>query len=1012
MMTRPLRIIGSFVVVVAAYCVYSLAAVPLIEPEDAAGDHGEITAEEREQALGSVANQRADLRRWFKDGDWELTSPKILETAQGKLLLRDYHPDRNDAHVVTLNPCTMIFLPEGQFDDEEERLRRAIVLRSPDGATLRFAEPIDIKKGQMGSKIVSGHMPGKVTIRSEQRSPGPEDDLLLLTENVTLDNDCITTPQLVEFFYGPNRGRGREMRLELTTAAEKAAQPSSGPAKTFELARDVHMRMETADGDLFMVGAKPAAPAAAADMKPASPKPPVEINCQGRLHVDLRRYVATFHERVEVVRLNPVGDSDRLTCQRLSVRFEPDPTVKTAAGDASGKGMPRLRPRYITADGNPVILDSRSNGVEARGRRLEYDVQTRSGKLLDNDEATLRQLDPATRQLREIHARELEFESDPESPSGPPRRVDARGKGWLRGSPPADPDQKLYVKWTTRLTFQPYEGSQVLSILGNAYVESTDTGSLEADEIHVWLRKAAAGTQAPSFGGPTGQGGLVPEKMTARGHVRPNAPQLSGIVREMDIWFAPEEPAVVASGPADPAAAEPPPPEQKAERVPPDQRWNVSGDVLKVQARFVAGKTEVTEVQLDGDALCKELPSLAKQHQPLAGPPEQLMVIQGEQIHLVQPAPGEAKVRITGRPARVDAQGMTLIGGDKQKAGNIHLDRAKNQLWIPGEGTLVLPVDEDMQGRKLARPQQLEIHWNGRMRFDGLTADFERDVVARNDEAVLKTPELQVTFREQVRFGSDNDGTRPQVQRLVCRQHVDLDRHERQRGRVLSWERLVARDLVFDYATGDFVARGDGVITRTWLDDGSTPAVTPGGSKKKPAAPPSKNRTRLVYLNATFVEKLTGNQRRDIVTLHRRVTAVYGPVLRWQQWLDPNYPKRLGTEGFVLKCDQLTVAKNGLTGDSQPAVELYGEGNILIEGSDFLSRCRNLRYASNKDLLVLSGDGRSAATFYRDQQNGSNPIDFAANRILYEPKLQRLNVNNFESLDVMGLPSQKSPEKK
>lgn len=1020
-MSRPLRMIGSFVVVAGAYCLYSLAAVPLIEPEDAAAEHGEISEEERQQALGSVANQRADLHRWFKEGDWELTSPKILETAQGKLLLREYHPDPDDPHVVTLNPCTMIFLPEGRFEDENERLRRAVILRSPDGATLRFAEPIDIKKGQMGSKIVGGHMPsnrptespspgedwGTVTIRSDQRSPGPEDDLLLVTKEVTLQDDCITTPHLVEFSYGPNRGHGREMRLELTTAAEKTAQPTSGPAKTFELARDVYMRMEEADGDLFMNPSKPVADQSPAGTKAGTPKPPIEISCHGRLHVDLRRYVAVFHERVEVVRLNPVGASDRLTCQRLSVTFEPDPAAKTAAADSDQQGMPKLRPRLITADGNPVILDSRSNGVEARGRRLEYDVQTRSGKLFDNDEATLRQIDAAARQTREIHAPELEFESDPDAPSGPPRRVDARGKGWLRGSPPANPRQKMFVRWETRMTFQPYQGSQVLSILGKAYVESSDTGALEADEIHVWLRKAAAGTQSPTVGGAAGQGGLVPEKMTARGNVRPKSPQLTGIVREMDVWFAPEEPAPAAAGPADPnAAPAEPPPEQPAERGPPNQCWNVSGDVLKVQARFVAGKTEVTEVRLDGHARCKELPPPAKP-QMTRKEAEQLMLILGDQLHLTQSVPGAAKVRITGRPAFVVAQGMTLRGGNERKAGNIHLDRAANRLWVPGGGELELPVDQDMQGRKLAQHQMLDIVWTGRMQFDGLTAKFEQDVVANNKEAQINTPELEVTFSEPVRFDGERQGQRPQVERVVCRRTVDFERRERMHGKEISWERLKARGLVFDYTSGDFEAQGDGAIIRTWIDDGSAPAVTPVSSTKKPASSQPKSKLPFLYLNATFVEKLTGNQRRDIVTLHRRVVAVYGSIPRWNAWLDPNYPKRLGTDGFVLKCDALTVAKNGMTATGQSAVELFGEGNIVIEGSDFLSRCRNLRYASNKDLLVLSGDGRTAATFYRDQQSSPNPVDFAANQIFYWPKTQRLQVNNFNSLDVMGLPSQK-----
>ncbi|HEV3338700.1 MAG TPA: hypothetical protein VG125_00025 [Pirellulales bacterium] len=1007
---EQLRIAGSFVLVVTAYCLYSLAAVPFIEPEYKAESQGDITEEELKKARESVTKQRADLGRWFKEGDWELTSPKIIETPQGKLLLKEYHPNPNDAHEITLHPCTMIFMPEGRFENEEERLRRAIVLRSPDGATLRFAEPIDLKKGQIGSKITAGNMPGKVTIRSEQRSPGPEDDLLLVTERVKLDNDIISTPQLVEFFYGPNHGRGREMRLALTTAAEKAAQPTLPAAKHFELARDVYMRMESADIDVFpgAQGQRPQEKAA----NSGPPKPPVEITCQGTFQFDMRTYVATFHKHVDVLRLNRDLPSDQLTCERLAIHFEEDPTA-APADPSQGKSTPKLRPRLIVADGNPVKLDSRSNGVEARGRRLEYDVQNRNGKLFDNEEATLRQNDPTTKLVREIHARELEFESDPASPSGPPRRIDARGKGWLRGAPPSNPAEQIYVRWTSRLTFYPFEGSQVLSIRGGAHVDMADTGALEADEIHVWLQKAPPGAATPSFGGSPGEGGLVPEKMLARGHVKPNSPQLEGIVRQMNVWFAKVEPAPVAAGPA-PDPAPPPEPEKKKEDGPPSQRWHVSGDLLNVQARFRAGQTEVTEVTLDGDARCAEIPLLARPGQPLppTQKPEQPLVITGEQFHLVQPTPETATVQITGRPARAVAQGMTLVGGSDKQTGTIHLQRATNQLWIPGEGSVSLPIDQDMEGRKLANPQPLTVVWQGRMDFDGLIAHFQKDVVAFNDEVTLKTPDMQVVFNEPVRFDGSQKGTRTQMERLICRQGVDLDHRQKQGPRCTSWERMKAKDLTYEYSSGDMEAGGPGWITRTWLDDGSSSTPVPApqakkGSAKKPAAMPPKPRMRLLYLHATFDDKMTGNQRRETVNLHRRVEAVYGPVQRWQSTIDPNYRERLGEEGFVLDCDQLQVAREGISRDNQSAMELNGTGNILIVGYDFTARARNVHYSSRKDMLVLSGDGRVPASFYRQQRNGSTPTEFSADRIQYQPKSQDLKVDGFDLLDVKDLQTKK-----
>ncbi|HEX7379512.1 MAG TPA: hypothetical protein VF278_20485 [Pirellulales bacterium] len=1022
---KHVRVAISFVVVAAAYCVYSLAAVPFIEPEDTVSEQGVVTEEEREQALAGVTRQRADLKRWFKEGDWELTSPKILETNQAKLLLREYHPNKQDPHEVTLIPCTMIFFPDGTFEDEEERLRRATVMRSPAGARLRFAEPIDLKKGQVGSKIVGGELLGKVTIHSGQRLPGPEDDLLLFAERVTLKDDVVTTPYLVEFFQGANQGRGRDMRLTLTSDAEKQADPTLPSAKSFELARDVYMRMESADGDILLGGPQPAQPVAPAEAAAAKPKPPVEITCRGSFKFDMRSYVATFHEQVNVVRLNAVGPSDTLTCEKLALRFEPDPTVADAEGAKPKGGLPKLRPKLIIADGNPVLLESPSNAVDARGRRLEYDVQTRSGKLFDNEEAMLRQDDPASHQVREIHARELEFESDPTSPNGPPRRVDARGKGWLRGSPPANPEQQIFVRWTSRMTFYPYQGSQVLSIRGAAHVQAAGTGALDADEIHVWLRRSTDGASPPALaGGATG--GFVPEKMTAIGHVVPDTPQLHGLIGQLNIWFEREPPAPVVAGPAAAAPAPEPEKEKPEEQAPPSQRWHVSGDLVKalILMRPAGGKSEVKQLTLDGHARCAELPMPVRPDRPLPEKPEQLLEMTGEQFHLEQPTPLEATVRITGRPARVMARGMTLIGGAEGQPGNIHLHRSTNRLWIPGPGRLELPVAEDMQGRKLQRPQLLNIVWQGRMDFNGSEAHFQttdktqKEVVAATDESTLITPDMRVVFNEPVRFDGTGSGRRPQVERLFCRRGVQLDRRERQAGKWTSWERLTARDLTYHYTSGDLEADGPGVITRTWLDSGDSAMSLPNGRKRPPPPAPRKppvatapKGPRLVYLNATFDDKLTGNQKRETVTLHRRVKSVYGPVRNWEARIDPNYPERLGTEGFVIRCDELQLDKTGVTRDNQPTMELKGTGNTLIEGSDFSARCGEVHYASSKDLLTLLGDGRAPATFYRNQRLGSNPLDFSAGRILYYPKTQKLSVENFESLDMTNL-STKKPDAK
>ncbi|HJT32634.1 MAG TPA: hypothetical protein VJ783_11380, partial [Pirellulales bacterium] len=1001
-MSRLARILGSFIVVVATWWVYSIAAVPFIEPQESHEAAAGISDEDRQRARSARSEQRSELGHWFAKDDWEVTSsPTILETGQGKLLFKSHTSDPKDARVVTLTPCTMIFLPDGKFETEAERNRRAVVLRAPAGADLRFQETFDLKHVQADNKLIGARLKGKVIIHSEQRSLGPEDDLLIVTQEVTMADDRITTPHLVEFTYGPNRGHGRDMRLDLYSAAEKAAQPTSGPVKAFELTREVYMRMEPGEADLFPgAGPQAAKPAPAAprpaNQPPGQPKPPVEITCQGPFRFETARYMATFKDRVEVLRLNTTGPSDQMTCERLDLEFEPDPT---AAPAASGGSMPKLRPRRIIAEGTPVVLRSPSNGVEARGRKLNYDIQKRSGRLSDNDEAMLRQrLPPAAGHpagdQREIHARELYFESDLENPSGPPKVFSATGKGWLRGSPPTEGGQAIFVRWTTALKFHPYQASQLLSILGDAHVETPDSGSLDAEKIYVWLRPAPPGTAA---GGPN-QRQFNPEKMLALGHVRPDSPQIEGEVGEMHVWFdepAPPPPVAPGAAPAQPAPPSPP----KAKRAMPDRRFHVSGDLLQAQVVHRGEQMDVSELTIDGHTRCAERPTALTADEPL--------VIVGDHLHLTQPTPEDMTVQVTGQPARIDARKMTLIGGSSASGGSIFLKKATNQLWVPGPGTMLLPVDRDMQGRPLAKPQPMTIDWQGRMDFDGQAADFKDKVVAHNAESQLRTPLLRAIFAEPVRFDGASE-QRPQVERLICRQGVELEHRVIEGRRMTSWERMKARDLNYEYTTGDVAAQGPGRITRTWLDDGSSSPVLPGGgasSKQAKSAanpkgkPPAKPKISLVYLNATFEERLTGNQHREIMVLHGHVRAVYGPVADWRGKLNPDRPELLGESGFVLTCDQLDVAKNSARGQAQATFELTGLGNTVIEGAEFLARSRRLTYSSQSDRLVLEGDGWTGAQLYREHRKSVRPKDLVAGKISYWPKTQRIKLDDFHSVD-------------
>ncbi|HEV3021095.1 MAG TPA: hypothetical protein VGX76_01455, partial [Pirellulales bacterium] len=882
--------------------------------------------------------------------------------------------------------------------------------------------------------IVGGQLIGPVSIRSDQRSTGPEDDLRIVTHDVALANDRITTPRLVTFDYGPNHGLGRDLVIELPTPAEKAAQPRGSPAasiKSIHLARDVRMRMQPGGGELLPGGAAPAksqrqpVPETAKQAKPPIDppaadaaklaKPPIEITCQGPFHLDLLAQVATYEDQVDVVQLNFADPSDQMTCDHLSVFFEtvaaesasatPTPTASNAAAPpASGSATStKVQPSRITAKGRPVVITSPSKGVRARGRQLDYDIQKASGDLTDEGgDVVFRQELPD--QTREIHAPKLHFEGDPNDPEGNrPSVFLAAGKGWFKGQLPGQGPQPIDVRWTRSLHFRPYQRYQVLSVNGKAHV-ATASGTLDADEIDVYLVE----TPAPAAAGTAQRTELSPRKLRALGHVRIESEQITGVVGDLQMWFDPKAPPAPTAAPAaDGAAPPPPPPEPEPEpKTAKNQHFHVSGDVLEANVNLDGPQPQVTKMRLNGRVYCKESRT--------EKPGEKPLIILGDRLTLSQTVPEQAVVAVTGKPAHVEARGMTLLGGSSRRPGTVHFHRGENRLWVKDPGTLTLPGERGLDGRPSEKNEPVEIAWQGGMEFDGRTAEFSRDVEARQEQSRLRTPSMVVLFTKQVRFDSTNTGEpQPEVDRIVCRRGVELDNRELQEltGELVSVNHLVAQDLTIYQASGDLLAHGPGTVDSVRVDTGESNTFLPAGAAKSQAhedddEPPDEG---FNFLSVRFHREMRGNLRGKVMDFHGRVRAVYGPVDDWNARLSHDDPEKLAVGGFVLRSERLQVVQQALDGKGENAFELTATDNavadgVAVEDESFFARAGRLSYDTRKGLLVLDGEA-GEAMLLRQSRPGSEPDRLAAGKILYHPATQYLTIDEVRSGGMQNLPA-------
>ena len=85
-----------------------------------------------------------------------------------------------------------------------------------------------------------------------------------------------------------------------------------------------------------------------------------------------------------------------------------------------------------------------------------------------------------------------------------------------------------------------------------------------------------------------------------------------------------------------------------------------------------------------------------------------------------------------------------------------------------------------------------------------------------------------------------------------------------------------------------------------------------------------------------------------------------------------------------MRCSRLTVAQMGpKKRDGEQPLEFVASGNTEIEGRTFVAHAQQVRYAQAKDVLVMEGDGRSAARLTYQNRIGGPRQEAAARKLQY-----------------------------
>ncbi len=981
-MMRPF--VRSFAVLLAllvAYEVYALVAVPVLEPPLARRKVVHSTEADRQRAAQAMTKYQRLLAAYFPAGHWSLVQPpKVIKTGSGRgqiMLVWDEHTRHEDGRV-DLNQCALLYFPTPPIEGGQPP-RDAIVVEAERGAHFQFDGKFQPERGDI-PQIRRGQLPGRITIRSAMREPGPEDDLRIETRDVELNSKLMYTSAPVRFRLGESVGGGEE--LEIRFLVEDP--PSSGWAiagiDSLEIRRAVRLHA--------MLDAKSLLPGQErAEQDNGEPTPPVEVTCSGPFHFDFVRYVASFDRDVELWQVHPNGPGDQLSCQQLDLMFAPradadgrPPRVLVDPGDRQKRDLARLEASRIVARGHPVVVTSPSRGAEARGGRIQLELAERRVSIDGGSDVRL------TYGPNVLQAPAIAYQQPPAESTTRIGTFQAAGPGKLYYVPdPAKPDQVLEATWQTSVELGRSNGQPVLVMDGRPQLALATMGRLVADQMKVYLRELqgpAASRSALQLSGQQGGSRLqaVPDRMIAVGRVQFDSAKLTGRTHELVATFRVEPPQAIANtaaqggGPAQPGG-------RGTQR---GERYLVKADHMRLGVALRGQRAAATDVACEGNVALRQLPGEAGGQQPLE--------VTGGQLHatnldmaahltILGTAPGEPA---GSRKATFQGRGVTV------QAAGVELDQGQNRLWSNGPGSATMLLARDLQGQPTAAPYPLEITWAGGLDFDGREMRFNEQVHVEGADDWLRCQQLVARLTVPVRFGERVDQDAVDLAEIECRGQVRIDHRGRDEQGPTSHERVEIERIAINQQTGVIRGSGPGSVCSTHLAS-TTAALAGSAADAQPGA-------QLHFLRVNFERGLGGNYVLRDLGFVGRVRTVYGAVDSWEQELDIDRPESWPPGAVTLTCDELRVNEDPVAARLMPRsgggerrlgpMELRAQSNVQIQGTSpefgsFTARAGRATYQQAKDLFMLEGSQQSPATIWQQRQLGGQFIQHSAQRIQY-----------------------------
>ncbi len=542
------------------YSIYAMVLRPVVETPGLSYQHVSV-----EIPPPPPPRQGVEMaERYLASQPWAAKAKWVIRTEEAFVYFEDWDPLEDD-EAARCTPFAMIYTTKGRNPDE-----KPITIIS-DSAYVRFAKKFSFTSPDPG-RVIGGALEGNVQIHGDN-------NLQIMGRNFVFNEEAmrIWCDNHVDFAYGPHKGNGHGLQIELIPDPVARAQEKLAVKgfKTIRLRRNVSMDLEFRDGQSKVVPAEDAKlpedpqppPFAETASNEAKPKKPtiVKVRSAGSFEFVVATNVATFEDEVRVYQPTEPGKYNSLQSDLMTLYFEPKKKIPDPQAPHAGESQtaqkteppPEDKDRFQSVDSNltfkrlvavgeNVILRSETNDLIATMHRLDYDAQTRAAKLTSR--GTVRVLQKQS----EMHSPCIDLLHQQ---GGRVTHMTAQGPGWLKSLDKNTGKLAFAARWKKLLKKfpDPATGEDIIKLESEAQVLQPEDGiGLAAEVIKLWLRPQEPSAASASVPKPQNSADdrddranrMQPKKLLAETNVAIASPNMLGETQRLEVWFEPAAPAV------------------------------------------------------------------------------------------------------------------------------------------------------------------------------------------------------------------------------------------------------------------------------------------------------------------------------------------------------------------------------------------------------------------------------------------------------------------------------------